>query len=279
MIDFSLQQQEQMLALQTSIDAKRAGNALTYSRYSGLRGNFFYNDGTPVQILPVVDEEGNIIAITWEGELRGPISGHFLHYGVPLGTQIANTQVNGEWVAFLLNFIPSECLPEAVEEPTIIPIIPLLPTLPSGITTSPTGIGTGPVGPEYPGDIPVPDDSVIICIQGFWVARTGINYIPSDRVLLNGFEDEFERRGTQLIPRLDGDGRVVGVNIVGDTCNLPYLPTPYISSPTGNNVKLIPIPKLIPVNRIPEPTPDQPYVNPDGTIIKPPIRTVYCFNH
>lgn len=281
MIDFALRQQQQMLQFQQSIDRKKSGNALTYQAYTGLRGSFSYMDGTPVEIFPVVDQEGNIIAITWNGLLRGPIQGQFIHYGVPLGTQLANVQINGEWVAFLLNFIPSECLPEEQIEPSIIPFVPLGPTLPDVPATTPPEaiVRPSPVGPSFPPEIPVPEDSVIICIQGFWVAKTGINYLPSDRVLLNGFEEEFMKRQTELIPRIDGDGRVVSVSIEGDTCNLPYLPTPYIPSPTGNNVKLIPIPKLIPISNVTEPLPDEPYINPDGRIIKPPIKTVYCYNH
>lgn len=316
MIDFADSQSKQMTRLQFFMDSKQSGNSLTYSSYSGLRGSFFYEDGSSVLIFPVVDAQGNVIAITWNGKLRGPIRGQFLHNGVPLGTQISNTKINGDWVAFLLNYIPSQCLSnnpyneipssdQNAQVPSLLPttptvpptpiINPLVPTPTTPTTpTSPvpltpdqipqTGISTSTVpstelDPNLPDtDYPVNYEKVIICLQGFWIAKTGINYLPGDRVLLSGLEDEFNRRKTEIVPLLDGDGRIVSISITGDTCNIPYIPVPYIPSPTGNNAKLIPIPKLIPFDALPI-QPANEYINADNSIISPPIKTVYCFTH
>lgn len=296
-MDYSIRQRDQLLRIQQSMSRKAGGNSLTYSAYAGLRGEFTYSNGDPVNIYPVIDNEGNIIAMTWDGDLRGPIQGSFTHNGNILGTQFVNIQNNlGVWTPFLLNFIPSQCLPGSE----------VIGTTPgSGPSTTPGQVGGGPVSPADPrspnlpptGPIvpqlpterdrtiitppatPVPPDSVVLCIQGFYVAKTGINYIPTDRILLRGFETDFVNRGTELIPRLDADGRIVGVDIEGDTCNLPFMPVPYVASVTGSNSKLIPIPSVTPVTRIPAPGTDGKYINADGTVVSSPVKTVYCYTH
>lgn len=293
-MDFSTRQRDQLLRIQSSMATKRSGNALTYTAYSGLRGEFTYTNGDPVTIYPVVDNEGNIIAMTWDGSLRGPIQGGFTHNGNLLGTQFVNTQSNtGVWTPFLLNYIPSECLPASGQ----IPQQPIPPASGPSITPGEGGAPSSPANPTNPNlptntipspepgrelgrpSVPVPPNSVVICINGFYVAQTGINYLTTDRVYLKGYEKEFEKRGTTLIPRLDNEGRIISVDIDGDTCNLPYMPFTYVPSITGVNAKIIPIPSITPVSSIQAPGTDGKYSNADGTIVTSPVRTVYCYNH
>jgi len=120
--------------------------------------------------------------------------------------------------------------------------------------------------PEPPPTIPQDQQTlsypVVTEIEEVYIDRPGFGYEPGDTIIVT------PNNGAILEPVINGRGEIVRVNIINPGIGFIDLPTITINSPRGYNASLIPVLKVTPISKIPDPT-----IIPSGTQL---ISVVDC---
>jgi hypothetical protein len=116
--------------------------------------------------------------------------------------------------------------------------------------------------PTIPQDQQTLSYPVVTEIEEVYIDRPGFGYEPGDTITVT------PDNGAILEPVINGRGEIVRVNVINPGIGFIDLPTITVKSPRGYNASLIPVLKVTPISKIPDPT-----IIPPGTQL---ISVVDC---